>query len=278
MTPSTAWPAPEVGERHRPTGQRSPLKAVGLPTEHGGWGITTEVVVLGLLVAPSAAGVCLAVAALLAFLARTPLKVVLVDRRRRRSLARTRLAQRLFGVEAVLLVALAALALRWGSPGFWWPLIGVVPVMGIELAYDMRSRSRRLVPELAGSVGIAGVASMIALAGGRPGLLAAGIWLVLAARSITSIVTVRNQVAALHGRSTRAADVWVADAIAIGVALVAVLVEPALAAGAFAVGVLVGAQRMLRLLPTDRAVVIGLRQTALGAALVVACALGIILS
>ncbi len=74
----------------RAPGERSTLRSVAVPSEHGGWGLTLEPGLLGLLVAPGAAGVCLAVAAFVAFLARTPLKVVLVDRRRGRWLGRTR--------------------------------------------------------------------------------------------------------------------------------------------------------------------------------------------
>lgn len=50
----TAGAAAPSERRNAP---RSLLRSVGVPTEHGGWGITTEVIVLGLLVAPSAAGV-----------------------------------------------------------------------------------------------------------------------------------------------------------------------------------------------------------------------------
>ncbi|MCB0972737.1 MAG: YwiC-like family protein, partial [Acidimicrobiales bacterium] len=61
---------------------------MAMPTEHGGWGLTLEPVVLGLLVAPSIAGTCIGLAAIVAFLARTPLRIVLVDLRRRRWLPR----------------------------------------------------------------------------------------------------------------------------------------------------------------------------------------------
>jgi YwiC-like protein len=60
--------------------QRAAWRAMAIPDEHGGWGLTAEPVLLGLLVAPSWAGAALAVAAFVAFLVRTPLKVVLVDR------------------------------------------------------------------------------------------------------------------------------------------------------------------------------------------------------
>ena len=55
-----------------------------MPDEHGGWGLTAEPALLGLLVAPSWAGAALGIAAFLAFLVRTPLKLVLVDRWRGR--------------------------------------------------------------------------------------------------------------------------------------------------------------------------------------------------
>ncbi len=61
---------------------RSTWRAVGLPDEHGGGSLTAEPALLGLLVAPSGAGVALAAAGLIVFVAWTPLKLVLVDRRR----------------------------------------------------------------------------------------------------------------------------------------------------------------------------------------------------
>jgi hypothetical protein len=75
-----------VGTAVRP---RPAWRAIALPDEHGGWGLTAEPVLLGLLVAPSWAGAALAVAAFLAFLVRTPLKLVLVDRWRHRWLERS---------------------------------------------------------------------------------------------------------------------------------------------------------------------------------------------
>lgn len=101
-------------------GQRSLLRSVAMPAEHGSWGLTFEPVLLGLLLA------------------------------------------------------------------------------AVELWFDMRSRSRRLLPELVGAIGMGGVAAVIVLAGGGSGRLAAACWMILAARSVTAIVTVRDQVGGLH--------------------------------------------------------------------------------
>lgn len=91
MSSSTVHPGDIAGAGAPPApGRRSTLRSVALPTEHGGWGLTLEPVLLGLLLRWSGAGLCLGVAAFVAFMARTPLKVVLVDARRRRVLPRTR--------------------------------------------------------------------------------------------------------------------------------------------------------------------------------------------
>ena len=94
---------------------------MALPTEHGGWGLTAEPVLLGLLVAPSWAGAAIGAGAVLAFLARTPTKIALGDLRRRRVLSRTRVAGTVAVVELTLLFACAAVAInnamcarRWG--------------------------------------------------------------------------------------------------------------------------------------------------------------------
>lgn len=256
---------------------RSPLRAVAVPSEHGGWGLTAEPVLLGLIVAPSAAGACLGAAAFLAFLARTPLKVVLVDRHRGRVLDRTRLAARVLALEVVVLVALGATALARTAPGAWWPLAIMGPLVSVELWFDMRSRSRRLVPELAGAVGIAGVAALILLAGGRSGAVAAGAWLILAARSIAAIVAVRDQVAVLHGRASAPGQVLAAELVAAAIAAAAAWRVPEVVAGAIAVVVAIGAQRLLALAPPARAVILGIRQSAIGVAVVVVTALGMVL-
>ncbi len=75
-------------------GDRSILKAVAMPTEHGGWSLTLEPVVLALVVSWSWSGLALGFAAMLAFIARTPLKIVLGDLWRNRWLERSGVAAR----------------------------------------------------------------------------------------------------------------------------------------------------------------------------------------
>lgn len=258
-------------------GARPLWRQVAVPTEHGGWGLTAEPVVLGMAVAPSVAGLCLGVATVLAFLVRTPLRVALVDRHRQRDGARSALARRVLGVEIGLIVVLLAVAANTAAATFWWPVVAAAPLAIIELWFDMRSRSRRLVPELAGAVAISGAAAAIVLAGGHTAGEAAAAWLLLAARTITSIAHVRADIARLHHRVVSTQTLVIADAVALAVAITAAAIEPAATAGAIAVGVVV-AVGWATSRSTAPAKVIGIRQSALGAGVVLATAIGFHLS
>ncbi len=257
---------------------RSPLRSVALPAEHGGWGLTLEPGVLGLAIAPGPAGLCIAAAAMVAFLVRTPLKIVAVDRRRGRTLERTRLARRVAAVELVVLAALAGGAVALAEPWFWVPGVVALPLLAIEGWFEVRSRGRRLVPELAGALGVCSVAAMIVLADGGGALLAVGAWLILAARVATSIPHVRAQIARLHQRPSQARAAAAGDAAAIGLAALAVGLDRDLWAGGLAVLAVIVVQRVATTRPVPRPVTLGLRQMAMGFGVVLATAAGVALS
>jgi hypothetical protein len=247
---------------------RSTLRTVAVPSEHGGWSLTAEPVLLGLVVAWSWAGLALGLAAVLAFVARTPLKVLLVDRWRRRWLDRSRMAARVVAVEVAALLVLVVLAARAGAASFWVPLALAAPLVAVELWFDMRSRSRRMIPELAGTIGMGSVAAAIALAGGADAALAAGLWCVIAARSAAAIPYVRTQLA--RGRA-QAVRLWHSD-LAQLLALLSVLVAwvaDALPVGPVVVIAAAGALNAVAVrLPPSRAGVIGIQQTFVGLAVV----------
>ena len=259
----------------RPVGDRALWHAVAVPSEHGGWGLTAEPVLLGLLVAFSWPGVAIGVAAMLAFLIRTPLKLALVDRRRRRSLPRTRLAWRIAAGELAVLAAATSLALA--GAGWRWtiPLAVAVPLFVTELWFDVRSRGRRLLPELCGAAGITAVAAAIVVAGDGSGALAVAVSLILAARAIASIPYVRTQIERLrHGSASTAG--WRRFQVAgVLVALSAVAVERQVAAGAAAVLALVVAQVVWSRRPVPPARALGMRQLVLGLIVVAITALGV---
>lgn len=265
---------PGIG-RLEPT-ERSVLRSVALPREHGGWGLTLEPCLLGLLVAWSASGLFLALAAGMSFLARTPLRVALVDLHRSRALERTKLARRLFAVELALLIALAAAAVSLSHGQFWVPALVAAPMVLTAFWFEMRSRGRRLLPELAGSVGICSVAAMTVLAAEGSARLAIGCWLVLGARAVTSIPHVRSMIARLHGRHQAPLICAVSDASALALVVVAALFCHALVAGGVAVVLVILIQRLMVRVKTTSPAVIGIRQMAMGLAVVAATAIGVL--
>src|SRR5262245_61729407 len=241
-------------------------RAVAVPDEHGGWGLTAEPVVLGILVAPSLAGIALGVAAFAALMVRTPLKVVLVDRWRHRWLPRSQIAARIAAAELALLVALSLLATALSGWAWLVPVAVAVPLVGVELWFDMRSRSRRLVPELCGAVGIAGAVAAIALAGGADPRLATALWPVLAPRAVAAIPCLRTEIQRLRHPSIPTMPSDRAQIAGLAVALAAVAVEPAVTAGAAAVAVLIAAQLLWVRRPPVPAKSLGLRQLFVGLA------------
>ncbi len=261
----------------RTVDERAMWRAVALPSEHGGWGLTLEPVLLGLLVAWSLGGLALGVAAFGAFLVRTPLKLVAVDARRDRWLARSSLALRVVVVES-LVVAVAVGVAVWQSGWSWVvPVLVAVPFVAVELWFDVRSRGRRLVPELCGAVGIAAVAASITLVGGESARLAAGLWLVLAARAVGAIPFVRVQIFRMR---RGLATVWhsdVAQLVAIAMAAVAVTLDRRLLAGAVGIGAVAVLQAVWVRRPPIPAKRLGMRQMAVGLALVAVTAAGVLL-
>jgi hypothetical protein len=257
------------------TGERPLWKQAVLPAEHGGWGLTLEPILLGLALVPSWAGFALGLAAFTAFLVRTPLKLALVDRRRRQWGARSRLAARVAVVELAVIAAGAAWAAGAADDLRWIvPVAIAAPFVGAELWFDVRSHGRRLVPELCGSIGIAAVAAAIVLAGGRSVGLAAGAWLVLAGRSVGAIPFVRVQIVRLRRGegSVRPSDLGQVAALALGVA--AVVCARRVVAGLAGLVVLAVLQAVWVRRPPTVAKVLGLRQMALGVALVLVTVVG----
>ena len=251
-------------------------RRVAVPSEHGGWSLTAEPVLLGLLVAWSWSGLAVGVAAMLAFVARTPIKVVLVDRRRERWLERSSLAARIATVELVAITVLGVVAAvgtsnRW----FWVPLAAAVPLVTVALWFDMRSRSRRLLPELAGTVGIGSVVAAITLAGGESAALAIGLWAVVSARAVAAIPYARAQVLRAHGRAFARWHTDLAQVVAVAAVFVAwmsgaIPLAPVVAVAAVAVFNVAAVRR-----PVQRVLVIGLQQMAFGLAVTIVTAVAV---
>jgi hypothetical protein len=206
--------AATLGADARSSRPRPALRPLALPTEHGGWGFLFEPIVLGLLVAPSAAGALVALSFAFAFLARQPLKLAMQDALRGRNYPRTSWCR---GFAAGYSLA-AAGALAAGVAIAGWtillPLAVVAPLGVIQLVFDARNRSRALLPELGGSVAMASSAAAIALAGGAALPLAAALTALVVARGIPTIVYVRTLLTRAHGQSASALPALVLHMVA----------------------------------------------------------------
>lgn len=152
---------------------------------------------------------------------------------------------------------------------------GFVPQVAIELWFDVRNRGRRLVSELCGAVGISAVAASIVIAGGGDERLVVAAWMILAARSLASIPYVRMQIARTHRRTTSLLATDIFQLTGVALAVFAVAVDNRVLLGTCMVMVAALAQSIATRRDHIAAVnLIGLRQMAIGLAIVGATATG----
>ncbi len=258
------------------------IRAVALPNEHGGWSLSLEPAILGLLVAPSWSGVMLSLVGLLAFVTRTPLKVALVDRWRHRRLDRSVLAERIASTEMALLAFLLGLAFVLTThTGWWWPIVLATPLFAVELWYDMHSRGRRLVALLSGPLGVGALAASVVMVGGGSTRLALGAWLAISIRSIAAIFFVRFQLARAKGQD-RASELetGMVQALVATIALAAWLIGPLTESSVLLpwtvtmlVMVIVSIHLALSRLPVPPPKIVGIQQLVMGVVFVVAAGL-----
>jgi hypothetical protein len=215
------------------------VRSIAVPTEHGGWGFTLEPIILGLAISPNTAGFLIGAAALLAFLARRPLRMVLTDRRLQRRIPRTRVAERVVGFEiAAATAAIIGAVLLADDASLLLPLTAAAPLAAVQVWADATLRSRDLIPELAGGIALGSVAVAITLAGGVDAADAWGLWLVPAGRTVSTVPFVRAQIRRSRNLPSRAASVMVVDAAVLGVMMAAAWIGTVPWAAAAAMGFL----------------------------------------
>ncbi|MCS7072329.1 MAG: YwiC-like family protein [Anaerolinea sp.] len=196
-----------MSEPHRPATSLTgvSIRAIALPVQHGGWGFWLEPTLLGALVAPSLPGLLLSAAALLVFLFHHPFVIAFKDWRKGRHYARTRLATRfalIFGGGALLLASTATLIAQsqTGDIRFLLPIALSAPLAGIQLVEEARGQGRRLSAEIAGATLFAALAPASALQTNWADAAAFGLWAILIARAVPSIVYVRARLRLEKGR------------------------------------------------------------------------------
>lgn len=247
------------------------LKPIALPAEHGGWGMLAEPIILGLLIAPTIGGGFISLAAVAAFLTRQPLKIALGAFRSDRKSPRTALAWRFVYLYLSLALIAFVAAIASTPITFLPPLVIASPFAIVQVIYDARGRSRALMPEICGAVGISSVVTAIALAGGTAKPIAFVLWVLLVARVIPTILYLRVRLQRLHGKSASTFVPLAAHVIAVVLGL-----------GLFQIGIssLLSVAALLMLLmralfglfsrETVRAKTLGIRELIFGALFVLA--------
>jgi hypothetical protein len=256
-------------------GQR--IRSVALPKEHGGWGFTLEPILLGLLVAPSASAWEISAAALGVFLARRPVKIFSSDLVRRRWLPRSSMAL-LFSVifGGIALTGVIGAFITTQGP-FLVPALLAAPFALVALRADAHSRNHALLAELSGAISMSATVAVITVSSGWDLLPSLGLWLVLAARDVAAIVLVRGQVRRSRGKSVATTRIYLVQigsivTIALAAALGMVPWLSVLAVSLVGVVAVISLNR-----PPIPARTIGWAQMALGLAVVLVTAAGVLL-
>lgn len=217
----------------RGSGARSSIpwdrwRSVALPAEHGSWGLVGEPVLLGLLVALSPAAFLVALGSFAGFLAHRPLKTAYNDRRRGRRYPRTALAELFAAGLSVVAVACFAGAVALAGPGLLRPLVLALPLAVAFLLYDLRP-GRTWQAELAAPAAFASSVAAMALASGWGLIPALALWAAMSARSLPTVLYVRERVRLERSGAVRGAVAFAAvggHALALGAVLM--LVDAAL--------------------------------------------------
>ena len=201
-------------------------RSIVLPTEHGAWGFLLEPIVLGLVLAPTVAGFLLACAMFAAFLIHQPLKIATKASVKGRPTPRSQVAWRFaigYGLTTAILLAIVFLT---NPIDFVAPLAIALPLVVIQQLLDARNQSRSLTAELAGSLALGSIATAIAILGGWAFSAAIVLWLLLALRTVTSILFVRAKLRLEHDKPFSRGGIFTAHLLAIGISIVLVAIWP----------------------------------------------------
>ena len=191
------------------------IRSVALPSEHGGWAFLFNPILLGLWVAPTWPGTCLALAALGVFLVHQPFKVAVKDHLKGTRPVRTLWAERFAVAYGVWAIAAFGLVLLTVERDFLIPLLLGLPFALVQLFYDARNQSRALLAECAGAVALATLAPALVSLGGWPFDRAWPLWVIMVGLAVPSILYVRARLRLEYGKPISHTSVWLAHGLAV---------------------------------------------------------------
>lgn len=248
--------------------QIRPAIKLTLPKEHGSWSLALEPVALGLLVAPSMAGVALAIAAVSGFFLRRPLKIYVRDGERR--------GTALGSISILAASAFGGLlpAAEIGGAEKLWALIPAA-MAGIAFAFfDSRNEGREGAAEISGAICFGILPAAFATLANWSFIAAVSLAAVMLARSVPTVLFVRTFLRIKKGRAASIAPAVIAviAALLLVTSLAFLRIVPWLAA-IFALAMAVRAIFILGLRPHFSAKAIGIAEAIFGAVMVLTLAL-----
>jgi phosphoglycerol transferase MdoB-like AlkP superfamily enzyme len=217
-----------------------------------------------------------AIAAASGFLVRHPGRMFWKNRHRLDASPRYRIARKFAAGYAVVgILALAAAGALSGIRTLL-PFLIAMPFFLWFAAYDVRHEARRLLPEILAPTAVAVSAPAIVLAGGWSGRAALVIWLLLAFRSIPTVLYIRARLRQERGkpRSAIASNLAHATALGAGGGLAVAGMAPWSAVVALLILLLRAAAGLSRLHRSATAKKIGLSEIGYGALFVALTAAG----
>jgi hypothetical protein len=230
-----------------------------------------EPMVLGLALAPSLAGGCLAMAVFAAFLARRPLRLVVGEGvGARRAAAKGPLV-------ALAVVAAGFFAGAVALGGAAW-LVWLAPVLAagtVFLYFDLRAAGREELAEVTGAGAFALLPAVFAVLAGRSAATAIALAVIRVGRAVPAVLGIRASLRAAKTGLRRPAPALIGVLLALAAG--ALLARAGLAPTMAAVGLAILALRTVALLgwprPPLRARTLGIMEAVLGAGFVLSVAM-----
>ena len=247
---------------------REGIKLV-LPKEHGSWFLALEPVAFGLLVAPTAAGAALAVAAVSGFLLRRPLKLFAREKDR----DRWKTARASVFALAIIAVLGLLLAAKIGGVEKLWPLLPAALAGLVFVWCDSRNEAREGVAEAAGTVAFGLLPAAFGALANWSGPASLALAAVMLVRSVPTVLTVRANLRIKKGQAISILPALLAAGV--GLAVCAWLVSIRLAPWTAVLFAAILATRTVWLLcwrPRLAAGTIGMVEATLGGLMVLALA------
>lgn len=170
---------------------------LALPKEHGSWSLALEPVALGLLVAPTAAGAALAVAAVSGLFLRRPLKML----SREQDYERWKTARASVFVLAIIAVLGLSLTAKIGGVEKLWPLLPAALAGLVFVWCDSRNEAREGVAEAAGTVAFGLLPATFGALANWSGPASLALAAVMLVRGVPTVLTVRANLRIKKGQA-----------------------------------------------------------------------------